>query len=78
MLKAIGLDKLCEMYLDVNVWGTPDQIVQRLKERREVIGDHDLTCCFQYAGLPYEAAEASIRLFGGEVLPIVQTDTALR
>jgi alkanesulfonate monooxygenase SsuD/methylene tetrahydromethanopterin reductase-like flavin-dependent oxidoreductase (luciferase family) len=78
MLRAVGLDKLCEMYLGVNVWGTPDQIVQRLRDRREVIGDHDLTCCFQYAGLPYEQAEASMRLFAREVLPIVQAEPVLR
>jgi hypothetical protein len=56
------------------VWGTPDQIVERLRERREVIGDHDLTCCFRYAGLPYERAEASMRLFAAEVLPRVQLE----
>jgi alkanesulfonate monooxygenase SsuD/methylene tetrahydromethanopterin reductase-like flavin-dependent oxidoreductase (luciferase family) len=78
MLRAVGLDKLCEMYLGVNVWGTPDQIVQRLQARREVIGDHDLTCCFQYAGLPYEQAESSMRLFAAEVLPLVRAEPALR
>jgi alkanesulfonate monooxygenase SsuD/methylene tetrahydromethanopterin reductase-like flavin-dependent oxidoreductase (luciferase family) len=72
MMRAIGLDKLCSMYLDVNVWGTPDQIIDRLRARREVIGDHDLTCCFRFAGLPFEAAEASMRLFASEVLPEVQ------
>ena len=46
--------------------------------RREVIGDHDLTCCFRYAGLPYEEAEASMRLFAAEVLPIVQAEPVLR
>jgi alkanesulfonate monooxygenase SsuD/methylene tetrahydromethanopterin reductase-like flavin-dependent oxidoreductase (luciferase family) len=71
LLRAIGLDKLCEMYLGVNVWGTPDQIVERLRARQEVVGDHDLTCCFRYAGLPYEQAEASMRLFATEVLPRV-------
>jgi alkanesulfonate monooxygenase SsuD/methylene tetrahydromethanopterin reductase-like flavin-dependent oxidoreductase (luciferase family) len=78
MLRSVGLDKLCEMYLGVNVWGTPEQIVERLRARREVIGDHDLTCCFQYAGLPYEEAEASMRLFAREVLPIVQAEPAIR
>ena len=73
LLRAIGLEKLCDMYLGVNVWGTPDQIVERLRARREVIGDHDLTCCFRFAGLPYEDAEASMRLFAEEVLPVVQT-----
>ena len=69
MLRAIGLDKLCDMYLGVNVWGTPAQILERLAARREIVGDHDLTCCFRYAGLPYEDAEASMRLFAAEVLP---------
>ena len=74
MMKAIGLEKLCEMYLGVNVWGTPDQIVERLRARREVVGDHDLTCCFRYAGLPYDDAEASMRLFARDVLPVVQSE----
>ena len=72
MLRAIGLDKLCEMYLGVNVWGTPDQIIERLQARQDVIGEHDLTCCFRFAGLPFDAAEASMRLFASEVLPAVQ------
>jgi alkanesulfonate monooxygenase SsuD/methylene tetrahydromethanopterin reductase-like flavin-dependent oxidoreductase (luciferase family) len=76
LLRAIGLDKLCEMYLGVNVWGTPDQILERLHARREVIGDHDLTCCFRFAGLPYERAEASMRLFAAEVLPKVPAEVA--
>jgi alkanesulfonate monooxygenase SsuD/methylene tetrahydromethanopterin reductase-like flavin-dependent oxidoreductase (luciferase family) len=72
MMRAVGLEKLCQMYLAVNVWGTPAQIVERLRARREVVGDHDLTCCFRFAGLPYEDAEASMRLFAAEVLPQLQ------
>ncbi len=75
LLRAIGLEKLCDMYLAVNVWGTPDQIVERLHARREVIGDHDLTCCFRYAGLPMADAEASMRLFAAEVLPALSVAT---
>jgi alkanesulfonate monooxygenase SsuD/methylene tetrahydromethanopterin reductase-like flavin-dependent oxidoreductase (luciferase family) len=73
LLRSVGLEKLCQMYLGVNVWGTPEQIVDRLWARSEVVGDHDLTCCFRFAGLPYEDAEASMRLFAKEVLPVVQT-----
>jgi alkanesulfonate monooxygenase SsuD/methylene tetrahydromethanopterin reductase-like flavin-dependent oxidoreductase (luciferase family) len=71
MMKAIGHEKLATMYLGVNVWGTPDDIIDRLRARTEVLGDHDLTCCFRYAGLPYEEAEASMRLFAETVLPVV-------
>lgn len=78
LLRAVGLEKLCEMYLGVNVWGTPEQIVERLAARRAVIGDHDLTCCFRYAGLPAADAEASMRLFAAEVLPVVTREPAVR
>lgn len=78
LMKSIGLEKLCSMYLDVNVWGTPEQIIERLHARREVVGEHDLTCCFRYAGLPYGDAEASMRLFARDVLPVVQVDSVAR
>ena len=78
LLRSIGLEQLCEMYLGVNVWGTPDQILDRLRERREIIGDFDLTACFRYAGLPYDDAEASMRTFAAEVLPVLKNDMALR
>jgi alkanesulfonate monooxygenase SsuD/methylene tetrahydromethanopterin reductase-like flavin-dependent oxidoreductase (luciferase family) len=71
LLRAIGLEKLCDMYLAVNVWGTPDQILERLAARQAIIGDHDLTCCFRFAGLSFEDAEASMRIFAEHVLPHV-------
>jgi alkanesulfonate monooxygenase SsuD/methylene tetrahydromethanopterin reductase-like flavin-dependent oxidoreductase (luciferase family) len=75
LLKAIGLEKLCEMYLGVQAWGTPDQVLERLHARREIIGDFDLTACFRYAGLPLEDAERSLRTFAGDVLPALRATT---
>lgn len=74
LLKEIGLETMCEMYLGVNVWGTPDTIVERLRERREIIGDFDLTACFRYAGMPIEDAERSMRTFAAEVLPVLHEE----
>lgn len=76
LMASIGLDKLCEMYLGVNAWGTPDRIVDRLRERRQIIGDFDLTCCFRYSGLPYEDAERSMRTFAAEVIPALRDEMA--
>lgn len=76
LLKAIGLEKMCEMYLAVNVWGTPEQIVQRLRERRDAIGQFDLTACFRYAGLPLADSKRSMRTFAREVLPVLHTEEA--
>jgi alkanesulfonate monooxygenase SsuD/methylene tetrahydromethanopterin reductase-like flavin-dependent oxidoreductase (luciferase family) len=76
LLRSIGLEQLCGMYLDVQAWGTPAQVLERLRTRTELIGDYDLTCCFRYAGLPYDDAERSMRTFAEEVLPVLRTDPA--
>jgi alkanesulfonate monooxygenase SsuD/methylene tetrahydromethanopterin reductase-like flavin-dependent oxidoreductase (luciferase family) len=72
LLRAIGLERMCEMYLGVQAWGTPAQVLERLRARREVIGDFDLTACFRFAGLPIEDAERSMRTFAREVLPALK------
>ncbi|HET9611688.1 MAG TPA: LLM class flavin-dependent oxidoreductase [Acidimicrobiales bacterium] len=74
LLRAIGLERMCEMYLGVQAWGTPEQVLERLRARREIIGDYDLTACFRYAGLPIEDAERSMRTFAAEVLPTLHAE----
>jgi alkanesulfonate monooxygenase SsuD/methylene tetrahydromethanopterin reductase-like flavin-dependent oxidoreductase (luciferase family) len=72
MMKAIGQEKLATMYLDVNAWGTPDDIIERVRARAEVIGEYDLTCCFRFAGLPIEMATSSMSLFATAVMPVLK------
>jgi alkanesulfonate monooxygenase SsuD/methylene tetrahydromethanopterin reductase-like flavin-dependent oxidoreductase (luciferase family) len=74
-LRAIGLDKLVDMYLGVQAWGTPEQVLERLSARREIIGDFALTCAFRYAGMPVQDAERSMRTFAEKVLPVLHRDS---
>ncbi|HWS46988.1 MAG TPA: LLM class flavin-dependent oxidoreductase, partial [Acidimicrobiia bacterium] len=76
VLRALGQEKLCDMYLAVQAWGTPQQILERLRARREIIGDFDLTCCFRFSGLPFEDAKRSMRTFAADVLPELHRWTA--
>jgi len=69
LLKAIGLEALAAMYVDVQAWGTPKQIIEKLRSRRDIIGEYRLNCCFRFAGIPFEAAERSMRVFAEEVMP---------
>jgi hypothetical protein len=41
--------------------------------RRGVIGDFELNASFRFGGMPYEKAEASLRLFAKEVLPVLKS-----
>jgi len=72
VIRALGLEQMCEMYLGVQAWGTPDQILEKLRARCESAGDFDLTCCFRFAGLPLADARRSMETFAAEVLPTAE------
>ena len=73
LLKAIGLEALAAMYVDVQAWGTPKQIIDKLHARREIIGEFRFNACFRFAGIPFEAAERSMRVFAEEVMPALRS-----
>jgi alkanesulfonate monooxygenase SsuD/methylene tetrahydromethanopterin reductase-like flavin-dependent oxidoreductase (luciferase family) len=73
LLRSAGKEKSAESYVNVQVWGTPQQILDKLERRRRILGDFELNVCASYAGLPYEDVERSMRLFAREVLPEVRS-----
>ncbi|MFN0091644.1 MAG: LLM class flavin-dependent oxidoreductase [Acidimicrobiales bacterium] len=68
-LNTIGYEGFMRVFLKSTTWGTPGQIIDTLRSRREVIGPFDITGCFRYGGLPIDEVEANMRLFAAEVLP---------
>ena len=50
-------------------WGTPDQVLEKLERIRDVIDMRAVLCHFCFAGMPWDEAERSMRLFASEVLP---------
>ena len=71
-LRALGLDAMREAYLAVQIWGTPEMCLEKIAERRKILGSFGLTCCFRYAGLPAEDAERSMRTFARKVMPVAR------
>lgn len=71
--KAAGMDGAIAGFMKAAVWGPPDRILRELEARRAVIGDFELNTSFRFGGIPYETAEASLRLFAKEVLPVLQS-----
>jgi alkanesulfonate monooxygenase SsuD/methylene tetrahydromethanopterin reductase-like flavin-dependent oxidoreductase (luciferase family) len=59
-------------FVDLQLWGTPDQCLERIEAIRDAIGPIDINGCFSYAAMDYGEAEASMRLFAQEVLPVVK------
>jgi alkanesulfonate monooxygenase SsuD/methylene tetrahydromethanopterin reductase-like flavin-dependent oxidoreductase (luciferase family) len=69
VIRHMGLERVAEAYIEVNAWGTPQQVLDKLEQRRAIVGDFHMTTCFRYGGIPYEEAENSLRLFATQVMP---------
>jgi alkanesulfonate monooxygenase SsuD/methylene tetrahydromethanopterin reductase-like flavin-dependent oxidoreductase (luciferase family) len=67
-----GIDALIDFFLGIQVWGTPDQCHEKILEIRRITGAESFTAIFSFAGMPYEEAERSMRLFARDVRPRLQ------
>ena len=72
LFSAVGLEPAVETYCQIQTWGTPEQILEKLSARRELLGPYELNMIASYGGMPVETAEESLRLFAAEVLPELQ------
>ena len=73
MSEAMGsVEGVTDFFLNLQVWGTPDQCFERVLEIRSKIGCDAFTGVFSYGGMPYEDSEQSMRLFAAEVMPRMQ------
>lgn len=68
-LKSTALTQMAEGFADINTFGTPQQILDRLESRRALIGDYDYMIQPSFGGLSRRNAERSVRLFADKVMP---------
>jgi hypothetical protein len=64
-----GAGALTEFFLDLQVWGTPDQCFEKIVAIRRRIGCETYVGVFGYAGMPLAEAERNMRLFARAVMP---------
>ncbi|MFP6681172.1 MAG: LLM class flavin-dependent oxidoreductase [Gammaproteobacteria bacterium] len=68
-MQAAGMEAIADEYLASQTWGTPEQILEKIRARRAILGDYDVLLVMRFAGLPYEILERSLRTFATEVMP---------
>lgn len=64
-----GVDELVDFFLGLQVWGTPEQCYEKIVDVQTRTGGEAFVGVFSYAGMPYDMAEANLRLFASEVMP---------
>ncbi|MEO6570200.1 MAG: LLM class flavin-dependent oxidoreductase, partial [Ilumatobacteraceae bacterium] len=68
-LQRIGAGGFLRGFLDATAHGTPEQVLGAYRTRWELVGGFEAAPSFRFGGIPYDEAEASLRLFAAEVLP---------
>ncbi len=72
-LRETGKEGMMEAYLEQQIWGTPEQMLRKFEARRKEMGATDCLMAFRFAGMPFEVAQRSQRLFAEEVLPVLKS-----
>lgn len=73
-----GVDELVDFFLGLQVWGTPEQCYEKIVDNQRRTGGEAFVGVFSYAGMPYDMAEANLRLFASEVMPELKRHVPLR
>lgn len=73
VLRRMGDTGLMKGFLDATASGTPDQILEKYRARYDLLGGFEAAPAFRFGGIPFDEAEAGMRLFAAEVLPVLKS-----
>jgi hypothetical protein len=69
LIKSAGMEESLKTYIEAQNYGTPKQVIEKYRERRELVGDFNALLVFSYGGMPFDAAQNSLKLFADQVMP---------
>ena len=64
-----GIDAMSEFFMSLQVWGTPDQCLDKIKDIHQRTNCAGFNGIFSYAGMGAEMAQNNMNLFSKAVLP---------
>jgi len=72
-VERVGADGAAADFVSLMPWGTPDTVLEKIQFMREVLGIRGFIPGLNYAAMTPDIAEANLRLFAAEVLPVLKT-----
>ena len=67
-----GMEAMTEFYVNLQVWGTPSQVYDKVLTIRENTLADGFMGVFSYGGMPHAEANRNMQMFAREVLPELQ------
>ena len=72
-----GMQKMTDFYVDLQIWGTPDQVFDKVQTMREnTLADGFMAVC-SYGGMPHDEANRNMQQFAKDVMPELKKLTPL-
>ena len=68
-LSVYGDQKAIEFFADLQVYGTPEQVYEKIMAIHKQTNNSGYVGVFSYAGMPHEEAARNVRLFAATVMP---------
>ena len=68
-IEQYGNQDVKDFFLDLQVWGTPDQCYEKIMKTRDRTGSESYIGAFSFGGMPYDDVEKSMKLFAEKVMP---------
>lgn len=75
LFRTADMSEAAAVYAEANIHGTPEEIVEKVAARREIIGDFHMNCVFSFGGISYETAEQGMRLYSERAMPVIRKMT---
>jgi alkanesulfonate monooxygenase SsuD/methylene tetrahydromethanopterin reductase-like flavin-dependent oxidoreductase (luciferase family) len=69
MVQEQGAKGVADFFLNLQVWGTPEQCFEKIMDIRSKVGCDSFVGVFSYAGMPWDLAEKNLRTFATKVMP---------
>jgi alkanesulfonate monooxygenase SsuD/methylene tetrahydromethanopterin reductase-like flavin-dependent oxidoreductase (luciferase family) len=66
-----GREAAIKSYVPTQLWGTPDEIIRRFRERIAITGPYTPNFQFSAGGTPHDEVMAGAELFADKVLPTI-------
>jgi alkanesulfonate monooxygenase SsuD/methylene tetrahydromethanopterin reductase-like flavin-dependent oxidoreductase (luciferase family) len=66
---AGGAEKMADFFVNLQVWGTPEQVYDRIVTIQDNTHADHFMGVFSYAGMPHDEAERNMKLFACTVMP---------
>jgi alkanesulfonate monooxygenase SsuD/methylene tetrahydromethanopterin reductase-like flavin-dependent oxidoreductase (luciferase family) len=67
-----GLEKFNGFLGDLQIWGTPDQVTEKLLDYARRTNAGEIIAALSFGGMPFDEANANFELYAREVLPVLQ------